>query len=119
MSFFNLTQLGVQDTIKTGVKTPAMSIGVGPKTEKESAKHGPDRTSLKEPVYPNSEANGSHIKYTQRLHKHIRPKQGPNEIYDKRVSTNYSYSWWMNDQVTSEAWTKNDHHPMVRSEMTR
>lgn len=76
MSFFNLTQLGVQDTIKNGVKTPATTIGSGPVTEKESGKHIPDRTTLKEPVYPNSEANGSHVLYTKRLHKHIRPKQG-------------------------------------------
>ena len=34
------------------------------------------KTTLSEPVYPNSEANGSYVKYTERLHKHIRPKLG-------------------------------------------
>lgn len=76
MSFFNLTQLGLQDTIKNGVKTPSTTVGTGPANIKESGKQIPDRTSLKEPVYPNSEANGSHVLYSQRLHKHIRPKQG-------------------------------------------
>jgi hypothetical protein len=45
--------------------------------------------------------------------------KGPNEIYDKKVSNNYSYGWWMRDGVEKEQWTKNNHHPMVRSEMTR
>lgn len=76
MSFFNLTQLGVQDTIKNAVKIPTSTLGAGPVEGKESGKQIPDRTSLKEPVYPNSEANGSHVLYTKRLHKHIRPQQG-------------------------------------------
>ena len=63
MSFFNVTQLGVQDPIKTAVNIP-------------SSNDNPNRVTLSEPVYPNSESNGSHVKYTERLHKHIRPQQG-------------------------------------------
>ena len=75
MSFFNVTQLGVQDHIKTCVKNP----GTYPRSissSGEAAAQIPLRTTLSEPVYPNSEANGSHVKYTERLHKHIRPKLG-------------------------------------------
>lgn len=76
MAFFNLTQLGLQDTIKNGVKTPAAPIATGPVVGTASENQLPVRTSLKQPVYPNSEANGSYVKYTERLHKHIRPQKG-------------------------------------------
>ena len=76
MAFFNLTQLGLQDTIKNGVRIPAAPIVTGPVPGTESENQLPVRTGLKEPVYPNSEANGSYVKYTQRLHKHIRPQKG-------------------------------------------
>jgi hypothetical protein len=75
MAFFNLTQLGLQDTIKNAVKTPATTIGTAA-ADTESEKQLPVRIGLKEPVYPNSEANGSYVKYTQRIHKHIRPQKG-------------------------------------------
>lgn len=75
MSFFNLTQLGVQDHIKSCVKNP----GNYPRPSDFDGSTAPaptQKTTLSEPVYPNSEANGSYVKYTERLHKHIRPKLG-------------------------------------------
>lgn len=44
---------------------------------------------------------------------------GPNEIYNKPVTTNMKYGWWMKDGVEKELWTKTDRHSCVHSEMTR
>lgn len=118
MSFFNLTRLGVQDAIKTAVTRPG--IEPAPSGQQGTASiSGAKSTTLSEPVYPNSEANGSYVKYTKRLNKHIRPKLGPNEIYHTQITTNINYSYWMKDGVQSETWTQNEHHPRVNSEMTR
>lgn len=118
MSFFNLTRLGYQDPIKAAVtrtgKTP-----LGDQCDKTESTTGAPRTTLSEPVYPNSQANGSYVKYTRRLHKHIRPKLGPNEIYQTQITTNINYSYWMKNGVQHESWTQNEHHPRVNSEMTR
>ncbi|EDO42881.1 predicted protein [Nematostella vectensis] len=115
MSFFNLTQLGVQDPVNHAVKKPGSSPLNRP-TETRTAQQPTER---RKQVHPNSEADGSYVKYTERLHKHIRPENGPNEIYDRKISTNYEYGWWMRDGVQDEAWTKNKNHPVVKSEMTR
>jgi len=119
MSFFNLTRLGLQDPIKAAVTRPGTTPA--PKDQCDTAKStaGAQRTTLSEPVYPNSEANGSYVKYTERLHKHIRPKMGPNEIYHKQITTNINYSYWMKDGVQHESWTQNEQHPRINSEMTR
>jgi len=119
MAFFNLTRLGLQDPIKAAVTKPGTTPAPvdHPGTSKSTS--GAQRTTLSEPVYPNSEANGSYVKYRERVHKHIRPKLGPNEIYHTQVTTNINYSYWMKDGVQNESWTQNEHHPRVVSEMTR
>ena len=76
MSFFNLTRLGVQDPIKAAVTRPGTSSRPSDPSEKSRLASASQRTALSEPVYPNSEANGSYVRYTERLHKHIRPKLG-------------------------------------------
>lgn len=81
MSFFNLTRLGLQDPIKAAVTRPGTTPAPGSHPGSGKSTSGPQRTTLSEPVYPNSEANGSYVKYTERLHKHIRPKLG--KIYVK------------------------------------
>lgn len=75
MSFFNLTRLGYQDPIKAAV-TRTGTTPLGDQCDKTESTTGAPRTTLSEPVYPNSQANGSYVKYTRRLHKHIRPKLG-------------------------------------------
>ena len=76
MSFFNLTRLGLQDPIKAAVTRPGTTPAPGDQPNTANTTTGAQRTTLSEPVYPNSEANGSYVKYTKRLHKHIRPKLG-------------------------------------------
>ena len=70
MAFFNLTRLGFQDPIKAAVSS------TGTTSDRDQSATGAQRTTFSEPVYANSEASGSHVKYTERLHKHIRPKLG-------------------------------------------
>lgn len=76
MAFFNLTRLGLQDPIKAAVTRPGTTPAPGHHQESGKSTSAPQRTTFSEQVYPNSEANGSYVKYTERLHKHIRPKQG-------------------------------------------
>lgn len=113
MAFFNLTRLGFQDPIKAAVSS------TGTTSDGDQSATGAQRTTFSEPVYANSEASGSHVKYTERLHKHIRPKLGPNEIYQTQITANKNYSYWMKDGVQNESWTQNEQHPRVNSEMTR
>ena len=80
MAFFNLTRLGLQDPIKAAVTRPGTTPAPGNQAGTATSTSGTQRTTLSEPVYPNSEANGSYVKYTERVHKHIRPKLG--KIYD-------------------------------------
>ena len=75
MAFFNLTRLGFQDPIKAAV-TKSGTTSQGDQCDTVKSTTEAQRTLLNEPVYPNSEANGSHVKYTKRLNKHIRPKLG-------------------------------------------
>ena len=44
---------------------------------------------------------------------------GPNDIYNKPVTTNMKYGRWMKDGVEKESWTKTERHSCVHSEMTR
>lgn len=76
MAFFNLTRLGLQDPIKAAVTRPGTTPAPGNQPGTATSASGAQRTKLSETVYPNSEANGSYVKYTERVHKHIRPKLG-------------------------------------------
>ena len=44
---------------------------------------------------------------------------GPNDIYNKPVTTNMGYGWWMKDGVQKEPWTQTERHGSVHSEITR
>lgn len=91
MAFFNLTRLGLQDPIKSAVTKPGTASAPGGDldTAKSTAAAAQRHATLQEPVYPNSEANGSHVKYTKRLHKHIRPKLGKS-VLDTKHPLRYS-----------------------------
>lgn len=72
MSFFNLTQLGADDAVKAAVtvkSTPNSTAASNGRQSCVSSRFG-------ETVLPNSEANGSHEKYTTMLQKHQRPPNG-------------------------------------------
>ena len=70
MAFFNLTQLGVQDPIKAALKEEEKAD-----VKVKKSRSGPTVSTLADnngnQKYP-SEAQGSYVKYTERLTKHQR-----------------------------------------------
>ena len=130
MAFFNLTQLGVQHTIKESLKnSPPNSSNERPNDGSSSIVNGSlDRaysqqqraqtTSTGHRI--NSEAQGSHLKYTQRLTKHQRSCLAPNEIYRKPVTTSQDHGWWIQDgSPHTLPWARAESHKRVNSEMSR
>ena len=84
MSFFNLTQLGTEDAIKSSVAVQSAPSTSGTDHGRQTHQSGvPSRFG--ETVFPNSKANGSHEKYTTMLQKHQRPPNGRNIVITKRV----------------------------------
>ena len=112
MAFFNLTQLGVQDPIKTSLRDvdcTTMPPG-GASTKSGRPSETPQRKSLpsndNEAVRSShtsaisfrhtvgtargsSEAKGSHVKYTERLTKHQRPTYGEQVFFRCDVANNW------------------------------
>ena len=89
MSFFQLTELGYQDPIRSQVKEPNADSGykLDCKIPSDSyvtfrpptSKLPPiDMTQYNRVVHPgeNDEHKGSYVKYTERLHKHTRTEKG-------------------------------------------
>lgn len=116
MSFFNLTELGAGDPVKSSVSQkqhPSTRNATGAGTTTSHISPSSDS------ICPNSQAKGSYVKYTTMLQKHQRSPEGSNDIYNKPVTTNMKYGWWMRDGVQSEPWTKTERHSCVHSEMTR
>ena len=117
MAFFNLTKLGVQDPIRNSLKESQPQRHV----EQNSGAMSGTNSS----IAPNmsSQAHGSHAIYTQRLTKHQRPNQAPNEIYRKPITASQEHGWWMEKKTDATdnnlSWTKIDRHVRVNSEMTR
>lgn len=75
MSFFNLTELGADDAIKASVAKNVQSMSnTAASSDGVSSRFGDN-------VFPTSEANGSHEKYTTMLQKHQRSPNGKNNFY--------------------------------------
>ncbi|XP_057292702.1 testis-expressed protein 49-like isoform X2 [Hydractinia symbiolongicarpus] len=127
MSFFNLTQLGVQDPIKIAVKG-SESCNIPDQTKPVEALKTPT-CSTPSPAFHDedlkgakyfSEAQGSYVKYTERLTKHQRTKNDPNEIYSKPITSSQEYGWWRQDGAPKTLpWTEIQKFSRVNSEMTR
>ena len=114
MAFFCLTQLGVQDPIKSALRTDNNQPNSAPTSKPEPQQGG------QSPSKPSSEAQGSYVKYTERLTKHQRTAAEPNEIYQKPVTSSHEYGWWKQDGAPENLrWTNVDRHARVNSEMTR
>lgn len=129
MAFFNLTQLGVQHTIKESMKnTPPSSCNQQQNDRSSSANeilgraYSPQqRTQTTSTGHRHiSDAQGSHLKYTQRLTKHQRSNLAPNEIYRKPVTTSQDHGWWIQDgSPHTLPWARAESHKRVNSEMSR
>ena len=78
MSFFNLTQLGAKDAIKASVTVQSAPST----TETGNGRQSGVSSRFGETVLPNSQANGSHEKYTAMLQKHQRSPNGRDNIIE-------------------------------------
>ena len=61
----------------------------------------------------------SHIKYTEKHHKHQRNGLGPNELYKWPTTTAQDYGRWMREKKDTDKWTYQKRHAHGNSEMTR
>ena len=118
MAFFNLTKLGVQDPIKSALREEdKCPHSTRSEEEPSSVIAG---TSTNNGLKHSTEAQGSYVKYTERLTKHQRTKNDPNEIYTNPVIVSQDYGWWSQDGAPqSLPWTNVQRLPRVNSEMTR
>ena len=89
MSFFNLTQLGAEDAIKSSVAVQSAPSTGGADHGRQTHQSGVS-SRFGETVFPNSKANGSHEKYTTMLQKHQRPPNGRNSYHKARDFIFYS-----------------------------
>ncbi|XP_072021282.1 sperm microtubule inner protein 11-like [Amphiura filiformis] len=134
MSFFQLTELGYQDHIRSQTKQPNEDSGykLDCKIPADSYVTFRPPTSQLPPINMNQhnrvikpgvneEHKGSYVKYTERLHKHTRTEKAPNDLYRNPLTTSQCYGWWdQKDNVTKrEPWAHVPRHVIVNSEMTR
>ena len=108
--FFNLTQLGLLDPIKSVLKPDCQSK--------------PSCLAHTLSPKPLPEHNGSYRKYVDIMRKHQRNAKGPNDLYSHPLTSSQTYGRWLleHPQTTSrdDSWTTNPgkfHHS--NSEMTR
>ena len=116
MAFFNLTKLGVQDPIRAAVRKDEDAQKSPGGSESTAA------TSSTRTVQPkhSTEAQGSYVKYTERLTKHQRSENDPNEIYSNPITVSQEVGWWRQDGAPqSLPWTDVQRFSRVNSEMTR
>ncbi|KAI6659132.1 hypothetical protein LOD99_14808 [Oopsacas minuta] len=108
--FFNLTQLGLLDPIKSVIKPDSQ-------TQPSCLAH----TLSPKPL---PDHNGSYRKYVDIMRKHQRNAKGPNELYSHTITSSQAYGRWILEYPKSsspdDSWIINPrrfHHR--NSEMTR
>ena len=108
--FFNLTQLGLLDPIKSVLKPDLQS-------EHSCLAH----TFSPKPL---PDHNGSYSKYVDIMRKHQRNSKGPNDLYSHTITSSQVYGRWLiehpNSSSRDDSWIMNPgrfHHR--NSEMTR
>ena len=117
MAFFNLTKLGVQDPIKSALC--AEENAQTSKSKEDESGSPPSATTTKGSKH-STEAQGSYVKYTERLTKHQRSANDPNEIYSNPITVSQDYGWWRQEGAPENLpWTDVQRLPRVNSEMTR
>ncbi|KAJ8307054.1 hypothetical protein KUTeg_015138 [Tegillarca granosa] len=129
MSFFGLTQLGYQNTIREGSarakadpersKTQLGFVALPPLTDKNPPKRS---------IVPIDQVSGygpgpvgSHVEYTRMRTKHIRGPREPHELYRIPITTSFKYGWWTKQEPikVNEPWSYVKRHVHLNSEMTR
>lgn len=116
MSFFGLTQLGYQNTIKSAVNSAEKLPPINNEKYKLAAIVPIDQVS----GYGKG-PQGSYVEFTRQRMKHIRKPHGTTDIYRFPVATSNMYGWWKRDEPLKirEPWSYVPRHKHVNSEMTR
>ncbi|KAK3106412.1 hypothetical protein FSP39_019441 [Pinctada imbricata] len=129
MSFFGLTQLGYQNTIREGsakakmdprrAKTQIGFVALPPLTDKNPPRRSIVPTDQVSGYGPGPD--GSHVEHTRMRTKHIRIPKEPYEIYRFPLSTTQNVGWWTHKEPLkkNEPWTHVHRHVHINSEMTR
>jgi hypothetical protein len=103
MSFFNLTSLGYNNTIKRY------------KNEKEFTNY-----KNEEEKKSREKLNSSWLVLTEKKTKHKRDPKEPNQHYTRSLVTSQEISWWTKDNPIQEnlPWTQVEKRVFPKSEMT-
>ncbi|XP_078662454.1 sperm microtubule inner protein 11-like [Branchiostoma floridae x Branchiostoma belcheri] len=137
MAFFGITGLGYQDAIKEKVLRPAevKSEGLGTRGVDTAAEVvGDPGEGTPKPFSPAEKVNpseltsgdpqGSYVKYTTMLRKHIRNPHAPNQLNRLPQTEGQCVGFWHPNKGEPAIqqqlpWTRVPRYGMVTSEMTR
>lgn len=129
MSFFGLTHLGHQNTIKE-VSRPALADPVRSKTQISFRALPP----LKDPNPPprsicpidqlsqyGKGPDGSHVEYSRLRMKHTRNPYSPHTLYERPMTTSHNIGWWTKDEPLKQGqpWAYVPRRVKLHSEMSR
>ncbi|XP_060562732.1 sperm microtubule inner protein 11-like [Ruditapes philippinarum] len=129
MSFFGVTQLGYQNTIREGSararleptrsKTQLGFIAFPPLVEKD-----PPRRSIVPIDQVSAYGPGpkdSYVEFTRMRTKHIRTPKEPPQLYNYPLTTSQGCGWWTQHEPLKKnmSWAYVPRHVKLNSEMTR
>ncbi|KAK6182756.1 hypothetical protein SNE40_010368 [Patella caerulea] len=129
MSFFGLTQLGYQHTIRES-SVPAKADPVRGNRQLGYLALPPlkDNCAAERSIIPESQVssygqgpNGSYVEYTRMKNKHIRKPKSTFELYRYPATTSAQYGWFNIHKPlhAKEPWTYVPRKVQINSEMTR
>ncbi|KAK3800476.1 hypothetical protein RRG08_051758 [Elysia crispata] len=129
MSFFGITHLGYQNTLKE-VSSASQKDPVRSKTQigflalpPLKDKNPPVRSIV--PIDQTSQygkgPDGSFVEYTRLRRKHTRMPQDPHHLYTRPATTSHSIGWWSKDEPlkTNQPWAHVPRKVKLNSEMSR
>ncbi|XP_005099551.1 testis-expressed protein 49 [Aplysia californica] len=129
MSFFGLTHLGYQNSIKE-VSVPARQDPIRSKTQIGFLALPPlkDRNPPPRSIVPIDQLSqygkgpdGSFVEYTRLRTKHTRNPDSPHTLYNRPMTTSHNVGWWTKDEPLREnqPWAHVPRRVKLHSEMSR
>ncbi|XP_041371927.1 testis-expressed protein 49-like [Gigantopelta aegis] len=129
MSYFNLTQLGYQNTI-TKTSFLAQECPIRSTTEFNFRALPPivDRNMPPKSIVPLNQISsyppgprGSRADFATIRMKHIRNPKAPFQLHRLPVTTSFQYGWFLKEDPIKQTlpWTHTPRYPQINSEMTR
>lgn len=129
MSFFGLTQLGYQNSVREGSsrarldpvrsKTQIGFIALPPLTDKNPPKRSIVPINQVSSYGPGPQ--DSYVEFTRMRTKHIRTPKNSYELYNYPVSTAHGFGWWSQQEPLRDnmKWAHVPRQVKINSEMTR